>query len=89
MKSYAKLTRLGLIFLAAPLLASCQTKSSPSYSGTVERTAAEIEAEVTDRICTALVPEKVSREGYDASPEDVQDALAKGAAAWVKTCQQK
>ena len=89
MKSYAKLTRLGLIFLAAPLLASCQTKSSPSYSGTVERTAAEIEAEVTDRLCAALMPESVSPEDYDASPKEIQDALARGTAAWVETCQQK
>jgi hypothetical protein len=38
-------------------------------------------------ICTALEPDKVSRASYDASPKDVQDALAGGAAAWARVCQ--
>ena len=81
-----KLTRLALLFLAAPLLASCQSPPKTS-SSTIERTAAEIEVEVTNRLCTALKPAKVARADYDASPEGVQTALAGGAAAWQSTCQ--
>ena len=81
-----KLNRLALIFLAAPLLASCQSQSKTS-SSTIERTAAEIEAEVTDRICRATKPTQVSRADYDMSPEGIQTALARDAAAWGKTCQ--
>jgi hypothetical protein len=85
MKPSAKLTRLALIFLAAPLLASCQSVSKTS-SSTIERTADEIETEVTNRICTALTPERIPRADYDASPESVRTALSRNGAAWVMTC---
>jgi hypothetical protein len=60
---------------------------SKTSSSTIERTADEIEAEVTDRLCTALTPDKVPRADYDASPESIQTALSRDAAAWVETCQ--
>ena len=86
MRPSANLTRLALIFLAAPLLASCQSTSKTS-SSTIERTAAEIEAEVEDRLCTALKPTRVPRADYDAAPETIQTALSRDAAAWAETCQ--
>jgi hypothetical protein len=87
MRSSERLRRLGIAFLVLPLAASCQSASKTSYSGTIERTAAEIEAEVTQRLCTALTPIRVNRADYDASPAGIQDALARGAAAWAVTCQ--
>lgn len=82
-----KLTRLALLCLAAPLLASCQSQPK-AHSSAIERTAAEIEAEVTDRICLALRPQLVLRADYDASPEDVRSALAGNAAAWYCACRE-
>ena len=86
MKPSAKLMKLALVSLLAPLLASCQNVSK-TPSSTIERTAEDVRAIERAAICTALEPEKVSRESYDASPKDVQDALAGGAAAWVRVCQ--
>ena len=47
-----------------------------------------IEWEATKRYCVALKPVKVPSADYDASPESVRRALAKGAAAWVAVCPQ-
>lgn len=86
MRSSENLRRLALVFLAAPLLASCQTTSKAS-SSTIERVGAETDEAVTERMCAALRPEKVSREDYDAAPDGVKTALSRGAAAWSAVCQ--
>ena len=83
----AKLTTLALASLMALPLTACQTTSEAS-SSTIERTAEDIEWEVTKRYCVALRPVRVPPADYDASPESVRRALAKNAAAWVAVCPQ-
>ena len=87
MRQFVKPMTLGLACLMALPLTACQTTSEAS-SSTIERTAEDIEWEVTKRYCVALRPVRVPPADYDASPESVRRALAKGAAAWVAVCPQ-
>jgi outer membrane lipoprotein SlyB len=87
MKRSVKPMTLALACLMGLPLTACQTTSETS-SSTIERTAEDIEWEVTKRYCVALKPVRVPSEDYDASPESVRRALAKNAAAWVAVCPQ-
>ena len=79
------LTKPALLSLTALLLTNCQSPSSPS-SSTIERTAAEIEAETIDRMCAILKPTKVSRAVHDASPAEMRHARSSDAAAFGVVC---
>lgn len=68
--------------LTLPLLTACQT-AQPVSSSAIER-AAQTEREA---LCAALMPQRVSRLEYDASPPGVQEALTDGVAAWLSECE--
>lgn len=87
MRQSEKLKTLGLACLMILPLTACQTTSETS-SSTIERTADDIEREVTKRFCVALSPTRVPTEDFDASPETIRRAMAQNAAAWVALCRQ-
>lgn len=80
--------KLATIALATLTAAACQ--STPSASSSEIRDAVKpielVRAEVKAELCRGQMPERITREQYDAAPQWVRDYIVNNGNQWAAAC---
>ena len=77
-----RLLRLGIVAIAIPTLASCQTPSQTSYSETT-RPVEDLRVALLIEFCRGQTPESITRAEYDTWPQAAKDYATSNVAQWI------
>ena len=77
-----RLLRLGIMAVAIPVLASCQTPSPPSYSETT-KPVEDLRVALLIEFCRGQTPEAITRAEYDSWPQAAKNYATSNVAQWI------
>ena len=77
-----RLLRLGIMAVAIPVLASCQTPSQTFYSETT-KPVEDLRVALLIEFCRGQTPESVTRAEYDSWPQAAKDYATSNVAQWI------
>ena len=78
-----RLLRLGIVAIAIPTLASCQTPSQTSYSETT-RPVEDLRVQLLIEFCRGQTPESITRAEYDTWPQAAKDYATANVNQWLQ-----
>ena len=78
-----QLSRLAIVAVAIPFLASCQTPSPPSFSETT-KPVEDLRVQLLIEFCRGQTPEAITRAEYDSWPQAAKDYATANVNQWLE-----